>query len=117
MLGSGVVRNSVLLCCYVLFSLLLCTSMICADARLLFSHALALTPHRLPAPSTPPPQFFLTIGTIFLGAYVAVKVFGVDVAGITGSGSYGGGSSGGSSGRSGGSSRPSEWDGCAGGVA
>lgn len=44
MLGAGVARNSVLLCCYVLFSLLLCTSMTCADARLLFSHALVLTP-------------------------------------------------------------------------
>ncbi|PRW33572.1 F-box LRR-repeat 21 isoform A [Chlorella sorokiniana] len=51
-------------------------------------------------------SFFLTIGTIFLGAYVAVKVFGVDVAGITGSGSYGGGG-GGSSGRGSGASRPS----------
>lgn len=32
-------------------------------------------------------QFFLTLGTIILGAYVAVKVFGMDVAGIAAVGS------------------------------
>ncbi|KAL4856997.1 hypothetical protein ACK3TF_002687 [Chlorella vulgaris] len=34
--------------------------------------------------------FFLTLGTIFLGAYVAVKVFGVDVSGITSGAGIGG---------------------------
>ena len=45
----------------------------------------------LPMPPCPlaPLQFFLTLGSIVLGAYVAVRVFGLDVAGI--SGSIGGG--------------------------
>ena len=55
-----------------------------------------LLPARLPACV----QFFLTLGSIVLGAYVAVKVFGIDVPGVTSSGP-GAGSSGGV--------RPSEW--------
>lgn len=54
-------------------------------------------PNLLPLLSLPFPagQFFLTLGTIVLGAYVAVRVFGVDVAGVTG---IGGGGIGGSRG-------------------
>lgn len=40
-------------------------------------------------------SFFLTLGTIVLGAYVAVRVFGIDVPGV--SGPLGGGTIGGSS--------------------
>lgn len=84
-----------------------------AGSRVLASHPLPTPPclPACPAHTCRPgllPQFFLTIGTIFLGAYVAVKVFGVDVAGITGSGNYGGSGGGGSSGRGSGASRPSE---------
>ncbi|KAL4435436.1 hypothetical protein ABPG77_006198 [Micractinium sp. CCAP 211/92] len=48
-------------------------------------------------------SFFLTLGSIILGAYVAVKVFGVDVAGVTGS--LGGGDAGRASSGSGGRPR------------
>ena len=47
-------------------------------------------------PAAPAPQFFLTVGTLILGAYVAVRVFGLDVPGISGSSDGGGGGGGGS---------------------
>lgn len=67
-------------------------------------------PHSGPATHTDTPrlalQFFLTLGSIILGAYVAVKVFGLDVAGVAGS--IGGGDSGRAGGGGGSGGRPRE---------
>lgn len=51
-------------------------------------------------------SFFLTLGSIILGAYVAVKVFGVDVAGVAGSMGSGDASRVGGRGGRGGDGRP-----------